>query len=54
MVDYFIIEKEKSEFQKLLNQWKHSFKFEVIWMYYNRVENKYHALIKREANYDKS
>ena len=48
MVDYFIIERGKREFQKLLDQWKHSFRFEIIWMYYDKVFDRYHALIKRE------
>lgn len=48
MIDYLIVEKERNEFQKLLNQWKHQYRFDIIWMYYNKVENKYHALIGRE------
>ena len=47
MDDYCIVEKEKSEFQKLLNQWKHQFDIEIIWMDY-LSDNKYRALIKRK------
>ncbi len=52
MEEYIIIEKEKSEFQKLLNQWKHQFSFEIIWITYNTHKNIYHALIKKEAKHD--
>jgi len=48
MVEYLIVEKERNEFQKALNQWKHQYKLEIIWVYYDRVFEKYHALIKRE------
>ena len=49
MIDYFIIEKEKSEFQKLLNQWKHIYDFSIMFMEYDSVNNVYRALIKRRS-----
>lgn len=49
MVDYIIVEKERNEFQKLLNQWKHNFEFEIVWLYYNEPQLRYHALIKRKS-----
>lgn len=49
--EYFLIEKTKSEFQKLLNQWKHEYNFEILWMDVNTSEGLingfYYALIKR-------
>lgn len=48
-MEYFIIEKIGSEFQKLLNQWKHKFNFEIIWIGYSTENKRYHALIKRWA-----
>lgn len=48
MSEYIILEKEKSEFQKVLNQWKHQFKFKIIWISYNMITKQYHALIKRK------
>ena len=50
--EYLIIEKYKSEFQKLLNQWKHQFEFEIIWMSMRTTKESlldtvYYALIKR-------
>ena len=44
--EYKIIEKVPSEFQKLLNQWKHVFEFEILWI--NFIDEKYRALIKRK------
>ena len=44
--EYQIIEKEASEFQKLLNQWRHLFEFEILWM--NFIDGKYRALFKRK------
>ena len=52
MEEYFIKEKTKSEFQKLLNQWKHQYDFEILWMDVNYseglMESVYYALIKRK------
>ena len=52
MEEYFIIEKTKSEFQKLLNQWKHQYDFEILWMdvIYSEdlIKTIYYALIKRK------
>ena len=50
MVDYIIVEKERTEFQKLLNQWEHQYKLDIVWLYYNESQLRYHALIKRDAN----
>ena len=45
MEEYMIIEKDKSNFQKILNQWKHEFEFEIIWMEHGK--ELYRALIRR-------
>ena len=51
-VDYILIEKSKKEFQMVLNQWKHKYDFEIIWMAF-RLDSGgagiYNALIKREV-----
>ena len=51
MEEYLMIVKVKSEFQKMLNQWKHQYNFEILWMSANKsgelLETYYHALIKR-------
>ena len=44
------LEKYKPEFQKLLNQWKHKYDFDILWMTMERKQDGdvwYHALIKR-------
>jgi len=45
--EYIIIEKSKQNFQKLLNQWKHNYIIEIIWINYDNIENLYRALILR-------
>jgi len=46
---YIIIDEQKSDFQKVLNQWKHDYEIEIIWMNYQ--DNYYRALIKRIEKY---
>ena len=47
-MEYIILEKEKKEFQMVLNQWKHKYDFEILWMEYNgQFDSYYRALIKR-------
>lgn len=46
---YLIIRKNKTDFQKILNQWKRIFDFEIMWMSYDTTTETYHALIKREV-----
>lgn len=48
MEQYLIIEKDKANFQKCLNQWRKEYKLFIIWMYFNEKTQIYHALIKRE------
>ena len=48
MKEFKIITKEESEFQKLLNQWKHKYDFEIIWIVYSNDLHKFKALISRE------
>lgn len=51
MEEYIILEKTKSEFQKVLNQWKHKYFVDILWMTVNYSEGLmdafYYALIKR-------
>lgn len=44
---YIIVEKQNSEFAKVLNQWKHVFDFEIVWMCFDNKAHIYRALIKR-------
>ncbi|MFX1501176.1 MAG: hypothetical protein ACFFDH_09465 [Promethearchaeota archaeon] len=46
--EFFVLEKKKEEMQKILNQWKHQFKFKIIWIAYNPMTHVYHCLIKRK------
>lgn len=48
-MEYLIVEKTKSEFQKLLNQWKHNYNIEILWMSYSEDIGRFRALIKREV-----
>jgi len=52
MIDYKIIEKNKKEFQMVLNQWKHKFDIEILWMSYSITNDKYYALVKRNERMD--
>lgn len=46
MEEYIILEKGKKEFQMVLNQWKHEYRFEILWMDFDGLST-YRALIKR-------
>lgn len=46
MYEYIILEKDKKEFQMVLNQWKHKYDFEFLWMDFDGLST-YRALIKR-------
>ena len=45
--EYILIVKEKKDFQKALNQWKHLYAFTILWTHYDTTTNFYHALILR-------
>lgn len=45
--DYIIIEKLRSDFQKVLNQWKHDYILIIEWMEYDKETGMFRALIKR-------
>ena len=45
-MEYKLIEKNRIEFQKVLNQWKHIGTVKVIWMEYSENIQRYRALIK--------
>ena len=45
--EYIILEKSKKEFQMVLNQWKHGYHFEILWMDHDPEYNCYMALVKR-------
>jgi len=49
MEEYKIVEKDKTNFQKLLNQWKYSFHIIILWMDLKEIKGDflYCALIKR-------
>ena len=48
MEEYIILEKSISNFQKILNQWKHEYSFKILWMDFNgKYDGYYRALIKR-------
>ena len=47
LAEYIIIEKSKQDFQKLLNQWKHSYIIAIIWINYDNINNLYRSLILR-------
>ena len=46
MREYIIVEKDKKEFQMVLNQWRHKYHIWVLWVEY--IGGIYHALIERE------
>ncbi|MHA1382032.1 MAG: hypothetical protein ACTSRG_26980 [Candidatus Helarchaeota archaeon] len=48
-VEYIILEKSKSDFQKALNQWSHLYELEIIWMELSDHSDGllFRALIKR-------
>ena len=41
------VEKDKKEFQMVLNQWRHKYHIWVLWVEY--IDGIYHALIEREG-----
>jgi len=45
--EFIVIKKTQKEFQKLLNQWKHTYAFTVLWTFYDTTTDFYHALIHR-------
>jgi phage regulator Rha-like protein len=49
MSEYKIITKSRSEFQKLLNQWKHTYNFKIRYIEYFHEIDSFIALIERTA-----
>ena len=47
MVDYKVVKKSSTEFQKLLNQWKHSYNVEILSVKYDFANDQVFALLMR-------